>query len=313
MSRGRFAPSTTGSAHPGTLLAALLCWLDARSRGGAVELRLEDLDPQRSHPERVATMRADLQWLGLEWDRTTLQSENAPAHESALEELASSGRLYPCACTRRELRKIADALPDGSRRYPNRCRMRSLPSTARGGWRAATEPLRARLPDARIELRDESGLDLSMNPARELGDPIVRRRDGSVAYQLASLVDDQSSGVDRVVRGRDLAPSTGLQVALGRLLGYETPTFRHHFLLLEERGGKLAKLHGAVGAKELRAHYSPRELCGWLAFAADLQESPEPTAPALLVERFSWSRVRSEDRVVRWDGSRLSLPEGRSD
>ena len=308
MGVSRFAPSTTGPAHPGTLLAALLAWLDARSRGDRLLLRLEDLDPDRCRPEWSARMRDDLAWLGLDFDAVEAQHAFAARHADALDRLAARGALYPCACSRSILSADAEPAPDGSRRYPNRCRGRTLPA---GGWRASAEPLRVALPSGRIELRDESGLDLSQDPASEMGDPIVRRRDGAVAYQLAVVVDDAASGITRVVRGRDLAPSTATQVALARLLDLLIPTYRHHLLLLRAAsGGKLAKLHGAVGAEALRRVYDARSLCGWLAHAAGLRDRDEPASPRELLADFDWSRVAREDRVVRWTGDALlSLEE----
>lgn len=249
-------------------------------------------------------MRDDLAWLGLDFDAVEEQHRAAERHADALDRLAARGALYPCACTRATLRADAEPAPDGGVRYPNRCRGRALP---REGWRASAEPLRAALPAGRIELIDESGLDLSQDPVAAMGDPIVRRRDGSIAYQLAVVVDDAASGVTRVVRGRDLAPSSATQVALRRLLDLDVPVHRHHLLLLEESGGKLAKLHGAVGAEELRRVYDAPGLVGWLACAMDLRSSPAPITPAGLLAAFSWDRVRSEDRVVRWTGHALTL------
>ena len=306
----RFAPSTTGPAHPGTLLAALLCWLDARSRGARVVLRLEDLDPERCRPELATGMQGDLAWLGLDWDAVHLQSQARASHEEALDLLAERGVLYPCGCSRKQIR--ARGLPslDGGTRYPGTCRGRPLPA---GGWRASELPLRVALPEGRIELRDESGLDLSQDPSLEMGDPVVRRRDGAVAYHLAGVVDDARAGVDRVVRGRDLAVTSATQVALQRLLGLATPTYRHHFLLLEERGDKLAKLHGAVGAPELRRHYEAASLCGLLARLAGLRESTGRTTPAELVANFSWDRVREDDVTLRWTGCALETPPPREE
>jgi glutamyl/glutaminyl-tRNA synthetase len=174
-----------------------------------------------------------------------------------------------------------------------------------GGWRASAEPVRVQLPDEPIALIDESGLDLAQAPAQAMGDPVVRRRDGVVAYQLAVVVDDAASGVTRVVRGRDIAPSTATQVALQRLLGLATPAYRHHLLLLEPRGDKLAKLHGSVGAAALRPHYSAAALCGLLACAAGLRAAPEPCTPRELLPGFSWATVRDADRVVTWTGAAL--------
>ena len=299
---GRFAPSTTGEAHPGTLLAALLAWLDARARGGRVLLRLEDLDRERVRPQLATHMQDALAWLGLDWDGVVVQSECAPAHADALDALAAQGRLYPCTCSRAD-RAGRRRAPDGGWAYDNTCRDRALPP---GGWRAVTaHHVRARLPDDRVELVDDGGLDLSQTPARDMGDPIVRRRDGAVAYQLAVVVDDADEGVTDVVRGRDIAPSTATQVALQRLLGVATPRYRHHFLLLEAaRGDKLAKLHGSIPLPALRARHSADELCGLLAHAAGLVDAPAPCTPRSLVARFAWANVPARDRVARFDAER---------
>ena len=306
----RFAPSTTGASHPGTLLAALLCWLDARRRGAHLLLRLEDLDPERCRPEWARGIADDLTWFGLEWDEVTLQSDAAARHADALDRLAEHGVLYPCECTRAQIRAHGSPSPDGGIRYPGTCRGRRLPA---GGWRRCAEPLRAVLPAGRIEIFDESGLDLSQDPGVEMGDPVVRRRDGAIAYHLAGVVDDAAAGVSRVVRGRDLAVTTATQIALQRLLSLETPVHRHHLLLLEERGGKLAKLHGAVGGAELRRHFSPDALCGVLAHAAGLVDGPEPIPPRSLLPGFDWNRVREHDCALRWTGRSLVTIDGAPD
>lgn len=300
----RFAPSTTGRAHPGTLLAALLCWLDARSRGARLLLRLEDLDPDRCRPALAAALRDDLDWFGLDWDEVTLQHSLRSQHEAALDRLEGEGLLYPCGCSRTRIARHGVRAPDGGWLYPNWCRGRRLPP---GGWRRCDEPLRVRLGDVRVNLTDESGLDLSQTPAQELGDPVVRRRDGAVAYQLAVVVDDAASGVTRVVRGRDIAPSTATQVLLQRALTFATPCYRHHLLLLESRGAKLAKLHGAVGADSLRERCSAAEVCGALAFAAGLLPKPGPASPHDLLAGFSWENVSQTDRVIRWTGAALEI------
>jgi glutamyl-Q tRNA(Asp) synthetase len=187
--------------------------------------------------------------------------------------------------------------PDLGWAYPNTCRGRALPA---GGWRVAAEPLRVQLDDDRVTVIDEGGLDLSQTPAVDMGDPIVVRRDGVIAYHLVVVVDDAASGVDRVVRGRDIAPSTATQIVLQRLLGAPTPTYRHHLLLLEPRGGKLAKLHGSIGATQLRARHGGDELCGILAAAAGLRASPSPCRPAELIAEFDWARVGTTDRIATW-------------
>jgi glutamyl-tRNA synthetase/glutamyl-Q tRNA(Asp) synthetase len=300
----RFAPSTTGPAHPGTLLAGLLCWLDARSRDARLILRLEDLDPERCRPEFAQAFADDLAWLGLDWDARCLQSEAQPRHEAALERLAATGLLYPCACSRKEVRAAGQPAPDGGFRYPGTCRTRPLPE---GAWRGCGEPLRMRLEPGTLAIRDESGADLSLDPWEAFGDPIVVRRDSAVAYRLASVVDDAAEGVNRVVRGRDLALTTAPQVALQRVLGLATPVYRHHLLLLEDHGGKLAKFHGAVSAAALRARYTSEELCGFLAHAAGLRPDANPVTPAQLLADFAWQQVDSADRSIQWHQGSLTL------
>lgn len=288
--RGRFAPSTTGEAHPGTLLSALLVWLDARSRGGRCVLRLEDLDTTRVRAEWADQLVEALAWLGLAFDETVVQSRRTPAHEAALDTLAASGRLYPCTCSRAD-RAGGRRAPDGGWAYENTCRGTPLPA---GGWRAVAGNLRVRLPDERVALVDDGGMDLSQTPARDMGDPIVRRRDGVIAYQLAVVVDDADGGITDIVRGRDIAPSTATQVLLQRLLGFAQPRYRHHFLLLEPHGEKLAKLHGSIPFSQLHARYAGPELLELLARVAG-QGSADPAG-------FDWSRVPREDLLARWDG-----------
>jgi len=296
--RARFAPSTTGQAHPGTLLAGLLCWLDARSRQARLLLRLEDLDPQRCRPELATGMVEDLAWLGLDWDEVELQSAAHSRHEAALDTLAALGRLYPSPASRAERQQGGTQLTA----YDNRERHQPLPP---GGWRQCPEPVRLRLDARFVNPCDEDGLDLGQDLAL-LGDPIVRRRDGATSYQLAVVVDDAAWGVTRIVRGRDIAPSSALQTAVRDLLGLPHPLYRHHLLLYEERGAKLAKLHGSVGLAALRPRYSPPQLCGLLAACAGLVEPGRSLTPAQLLADFSWQRVRHADCLLRWDGRQLT-------
>ncbi|MEZ0311341.1 MAG: glutamate--tRNA ligase family protein [Myxococcota bacterium] len=302
MGVGRFAPSPTGDAHPGTLLAGLLAWLDAKSRRDGVLLRLEDLDTTRVQSAYTEAILEALDWLGLRFDAVHVQSRDNARHTAALDALAREGVLYPCSCSRSRIKTQGRKAPDGGFAYDNTCRGRPLPA---GGWRASKENLRARLPDEALHLVDESGLDLSQTPATDMGDPVVFRKDGVVAYQLAVVVDDAAQAVTRVVRGRDIAPSTATQVMLQRLLGLPTPTYRHHFLLLEPQGDKLAKLHGSVGWRELARHYDGPTFCGLLARLAGLTREPSATTPAELLAGFTWSRVADDDVVVRWSGHAL--------
>lgn len=290
----RFAPSITGSAHPGTLLAALLCWLDARSRGARLVLRLEDLDTTRLRAGQRELMCESLAWLGLDWDEVHVQSEYLTQHEAALDLLEESGHLYPCVCSRKDWRARGHEAPDGGVAYDNQCRGRALPE---GGWRRSTDALRVQLPDRRVVLTDESGLDLGQAPAAQMGDPVVRRRDGVIAYHLVVVVDDAACGVDRVVRGRDLASSTATQYLLQELLQLKHPTYRHHFLLLEDRNQKLAKLRGSMPYEELLESSTGPEFCARLAKIAGLHPRGRPCHPPDLLRDFHWQQVQEEDVV----------------
>ncbi len=237
-------------------------------------------------------MRDALDWLGLDWDEVQTQSELSGQHEVALDSLAAQGQLYPCLCSRKDWRGRGSRSPDGGVAYDNLCRNRKLPA---GGWRDCAEALRLRLPDGHLALVDESGLSLGQDPAAEMGDPVIRRRDGVVAYHLVVVVDDAASGVTRVVRGRDLASSTAIQVLLHDMLAFARPVYRHHFLLLEDREQKLAKIRGSHPYEELQQQFSGPEFCGLLAQMAGLQSSCSPCPPQSLVAEFDWHKVRQED------------------
>ncbi len=288
----RFAPSTTGEAHPGTLLSGLLAWLDARSRNGRVLLRLEDLDVTRTKPAWADQLVEACAWLGLDWDAIVVQSARRAAHEAALDTLATAGRLYACSCSR-AVRSGGRRASDGSWAYENRCRHRVL-----ADWRTADGAVRARLADDQVSVIDEGGLDLSQTPARDLGDPVVRRKDGVIAYQLAVVVDDAEAGITDIVRGRDIAPSTATQIMLQRLLALPTPRYRHHFLLLESSGAKLAKLHGSLPFSQLRGRLDGPTLCGILAHEAGVIDVRRPITPTELLAAFDWARVTTTDREL---------------
>jgi len=302
MDIGRFAPTTSGRAHPGTLLAGMLAWLDARSRGGRFLLRMEDIDPGAGDRGKREGLLDDLVWFGLTWDELVWQSSRSDSHAAALDQLGATGLLYECDCSRTLIRQAGLPSVAGGWVYPGTCRHRRIRD-----WRSSSRALRVDLSDWTVEVRDESGEDLGQVVARAMGDPLVRRLDGGITYQLAVVVDDAEAGVTRVVRGRDLATSTATQVALRQLLGLPIPAYRHHLLLLEPQGEKLAKLHQSIGADVLRHHLSAGELRAWLARAAGFG----PDAPRLdwedLLKAFRWDRVGTEDRVTRWDGSTLSL------
>lgn len=228
---GRFAPSPTGELHFGSLVAALGSCLQARSLGGEWRVRVEDLDPPREVEGSAERILADLDRLGFHADGPVeYQSRRRDAHEGALQRLLEAGEAYPCGCTR------SDLPPSGI--YPGTCR-EGLPP----GKRPRT--IRVRMPDREVCFEDGVQGRVCQNPALEVGDVVVRRADGLVAYQLAVVVDDAWQRITEVVRGADLQDSTARQIHLQRLLGLPTPRYAHLPLVLGPDGRKLSKQHRA--------------------------------------------------------------------
>lgn len=242
---GRFAPSPTGPLHLGSLRTALVAWLFARSQSARFLLRVEDLDPQRSRAELERAQLTELRALGLDWDGTVVrQSERLVHYERALEHLQHSGRLYPCFCSRAEIREAASAphgeLPQGA--YPGTCRSLSEAERARRVAAGRSFALRLDAREERIAFCDR----LLGPRAGVVDDFVVRRADGVPAYQLAVVVDDAAQAIGEVVRGDDLADSTPRQILLARLLGLPVPSYAHVGLVLGPDGARLAKRHGAA-------------------------------------------------------------------
>jgi glutamyl-tRNA synthetase len=280
--------------HLGNARTALLAWLDARARGGRMLLRIEDLDRDRCRPEHADGVRADLAWLGLDWDAETApQSTRDAAYAAAIEALRAAGAVYECFCTRREL-AVASA-PHGDeteRRYPGTCR--TLSAGERDARRAAGRrpALRARMPEAPVEVADRLHGPIVQRVAETVGDVTVRRSDGLYAYQLAVVVDDAADGVTDVVRGDDLLGSTPRQAALQALLGLPRPAYAHVPLVLGQDGARLAKRHGAVPLAELReAEVPAARVVGGLAASAGLVPAGAAALPAQLVDDFAIERI----------------------
>lgn len=296
----RFAPSATGRAHPGTLLAGLLAWLDARSSSSEFILRIEDIDPQRVQPRFPALLTEDLDWLGLDWDQQVLQSSMAASHHILMDRLAQTGRLYACDCSRSRIRSAGLTAADGGYRYPGTCRHRTVTD-----WRTCNSAIRFNTEEIYISLKDLGRQDLSQDVSLTMGDPLLRRADGTFTYMLAAVADDHAMGIGRVVRGQDISPSTATQVALFEAAGWQPPQYRHHFLLLEDQHNKLAKFHKSISAEILKQVYDAPHLCGILASWAGLLTEAQPLHPRELLPLFSWDRIRRDDLLVQWDGHRL--------
>ena len=301
---GRFAPSPSGYMHLGNLLAMLLAWLDCRSLGGELIFRMEDLDPARSKCVYMEALAEDLRWLGLDWDRgwpdpSYAQSARGAYYEEAFAFLRERGLVYPCWCSRSERLAAASAPHPGEREHDGGCRCAHLTRAEREARFASSRPpaWKLRCPDETITVLDGHYGQLLQNPAREVGDFIIRRADGVFAYQLAVSVDDMRMGVTRVVRGRDLLPSAPRQKWLIETLGGTAPAYCHS-PLISSGDGKLSKRLGSLSTQELRRTMRPEDVVGRLAFLCGLIGREEPVAAQELLPGFSWARVCREDIVI---------------
>ena len=294
MELGRFAPSPSGRMHLGNVFSALLAWLSAKSAGGEVLLRIEDLDPARSKPEYAEALMDDFQWLGLPWDRQSEnQSRRSRVYEQYIKLLRENGLVYPCYCTRDQLHAAsAPHASDGRIIYGGACR--SLTPAQRAAQTKAP-CYRVLVPDQVIAFRDGLQGPQSMNLQEEWGDFIIRRADGVAAYQLAVVVDDGESQVTQVVRGRDLLTSTPAQLWLYGQLSLTPPRFYHVPMLLAPDGRRLSKRDRDLDLGRLRERWSPAKLIGLLAFSCGLIPKWEAVSPKELIPEFSWDRIRRED------------------
>ena len=293
---GRFAPSPSGRMHLGNLWSCLLAWLAARSVGGGMVLRLEDLDPDRCRPEYCDQVMRDLEWLGLDWDgEPVYQSKRTEVYRQAFQTLEQQDIIYPCFCTRAE--RLAASAPhrsDGAVVYDGRCgRLRlaereELSRTRRPAWRV-------RVPEQVIAFRDLLKKDYKEDLKRDCGDFILRRSDGVFAYQLAVVVDDAAMGVTQVVRGRDLLSSSPRQIWLQEKLGLPHPEYGHLPLLLAPDGRRLAKRDRDLELGRLQVQYTAPQLVGRLACAANLIDRPQAITPRELLPLFAWDKLPRED------------------
>jgi len=287
---GRFAPSPTGDLHLGNLRTALLAWLAARSTSRGFIVRMEDLDRVTSSEQHEQRQLADLADLGLDWDGEVVrQSDRFGLYRAEIERLQAAGRVYPCFCTRREIRAEIDAaayaphvhLPDGA--YPGTCRDLT-PAEQQQRRDAGRRPaLRLRTHGEVIEFDDR--VHGHMDGA--VDDVVLARADGVPAYNLAVVVDDAAQGVTQVTRGDDLLTSTPRQILLQDLLGAGTPEYIHVPLVLGPDEQRLAKRHGAVTLRELQAQGSTaREVLAALARSVGLAAPLETVTADCLIARF---------------------------
>ena len=305
---GRFAPTPSGFLHLGNIFCSLLAWLFAKSQGGKIILRIEDLDPGRCSLAKADALARDLEWLGLTWDEGAykgrahekyFQSQRFTIYKKYFDALLHEELIYPCFCSRGELHAAsAPHLSDGRVIYPGTCRNLSQEEQA--------EKIKFRKPSYRLKVRDKeiSFLDghygrLSYNLMHESGDFILRRSDGVYAYQLAVVVDDALMQVNQVVRGADLLSSTAMQLYLYELLGLEAPSFTHIPLLVAADGRRLAKRDGGMEISVLREKLqAPEKIIGWLAYLAGQIAKYEPLKVEELLPIFNTPTIPHENIIV---------------
>jgi glutamyl-tRNA synthetase len=280
MYRGRLAPSPTGYLHLGHARTFWIAQQRAQAGGGTLVLRNEDLDATRFKLEFVSAMLEDLKWFGFEWQEGPdcggpfgpyNQSERREFYLAAMRKLLAGGFIYPCTCSRSDVRRALSAPHQGEEEpvYPGTCRAKFKAGSEEGSFRPEStsgSPLkrnwRFRVPDGEvIAFADGHCGPQQFTAGKDFGDFVVWRHDGVPAYQLSVVVDDAAMRITEVVRGADLLPSTARQLLLYRALGVPAPQFYHCPLMMDEKGVRLAKRHDALSLRRLRAEgNSPAQL-----------------------------------------------------
>lgn len=260
--RTRFAPSPTGGLHLGHAYSALSVFDWARANNAQFILRIEDTDFGRCKPEFSDEIFEDLAWLGIEWEKPVrFQSQHFDEYDALIEKLRSMGVLYRCFKTRKEMEEAALSAPHGFRDGIDGLSIESRISTDEEAEKlAANEPFAWRLScrnaleiigERELFFDDEIHGRVKVNPFAN-GDIIVARKDSKASYHLCAVNDDALQGISHIIRGEDLLNATHIQIILQKLLGLPTPIYRHHRLILDENGKRLAKRDKAFTLKNLR-------------------------------------------------------------
>lgn len=304
----RLAPSPTGGLHLGHARTFLIAWLAARTMGGRIVLRIEDLDTTRVREHSRRSILDDLRWLGFDWDEGPdiggphapyVQSERMERYRAALDRLIAADQVYPCTCTRADIQRAASAPhpEEEGPRYPGTCADRRAADTARLGDRPFA--WRFRVPPGLIAWRDLVQGRIEVDPAQSGGDFLVARATIGPAYQLAVVADDADMGINQVIRGADLVPSTPRQILLYQALEWPLPRFGHVPLVLGPDGRRLAKRDDAVKIAMLReAGVDPRKLVGALIRSCGWSESVVPSVPGDWIGRCPLSSLSRDSWTV---------------
>lgn len=299
---GRLAPSPTGALHLGNVRTFMIAWLRARSAGGRLVFRMEDLDHPKDKPGAAAQAVDDLRWLGFDWDEEAVQSERKDLYRDALRALGD--RVYPCVCSRRDVEAAQSAPHAGEQlRYPGICRGRFASWAAARDACGRTPCWRFRVdPGTHVAFDDVFAGRFVQDVPSVLGDFPLARDEGGAGYTLAVVVDDAAAGVTEVVRGDDLLPATPAQILLQRALGLPTPAYCHVPLVVGPDGRRLAKRHGDTRVAAFRTRgVRPEAVIGRLAATCGWAEPGEEIALADLLPRVDLGTLPSERPVVRSD------------
>jgi glutamyl-tRNA synthetase len=312
---GRLAPSPTGALHLGNVRTFMVAWLRARSQGGRVVFRMEDLDHPKDKPGAAASAVEDLKWLGFDWDAEYVQSERKPIYRSALNYLRSTPQplnpstpslVYPCVCSRRDVEAAQSAPHAGEQlHYPGTCRGRFATWSEAFAFKGAAPCWRFAVPDgARVAFHDAFAGDYEQDVAATLGDFPLARDEGGAGYTLACTVDDLLMGVTEVVRGDDLLAATPAQILLAQALkewverGRRSTreqngiSYLHLPLVVGPDGKRLAKRHGDTRVATFRERgWSPERLLGLLAASCGWAAPGECVALHDLVPRFTLDTI----------------------
>lgn len=245
----RFAPSPNGSLHLGHAYSAIVAHDLAKERGGRFLLRVEDIDGERSLPEKPDEFREDLAWLGLEWEEVPAQSTRLESYEQVARDLLGHGLLYPCSCTRKQIMALKPRMGPEGAIYPGTCKGRLLDSEKPAALRLDADRAMAEVGEQFWE--DEAGGTQIADP-RVFGDVVLVRKDAPASYHLAATLDDAADGVTLVTRGQDLFAVTHIHRVLQELLHLPVPTWHHHPILLDETGEKLAKRRNSPSLADRR-------------------------------------------------------------
>lgn len=290
--------------HAGNIFSALVAWLVAKSQGGRIVLRIEDLDRERSKAGFAYAVQHDFERLGLTWDEGPyFQQGREEAYREAYRGLVADGLVYPCFCTRADLHGLSAPHRGEKLVYPGTCRELSAEERGRRGEKR--DPARRLMvPDLVVEIDDLVQGIYAQNLARDCGDFLIRRADGAFAYQLAVVVDDAEQGVNSVVRGVDLLCSTPQQVYLQNLLGVPHPTYAHVPLVVAEHDRRLSKRDGDAALDALFERFgTPEAVIGHIAGLSGLAPTDEPLRPEDLLRDFSIEALPetfSDPVQIRW-------------